>query len=445
MQRPLRVLSLLAALVMPASAQAQSSSPLERTKELKDAEKFYTSALLTKDTLERKTRLERALNPLQQAMAKDPGNARVWLMAGQVYAGLHDFERADSAFDKAELLHPPIVEEVTPERLNAWAELFNIGVTSMDAQKYDEAIAAMEAAEAMYAGRPESKINLGALYSNKGDIARAEAAFSGAVAVAQSAAREKLTPEEAAQWQRYAEIGRVNVAGMVGRKGVAAFQADRFDEAIGAFRQARMLNPHARDYSYNLAQTFYAKTRTLEQLRGKLREQENAARTRKDLAAANAKAAEAKRLDGEINAIYAEIEPLVTAARVNDPNNEDLFLMLMRSFQMRGAVVTDPAAKVAFQKRGDELLKLHEAMVVELMSLTVAGSSPEVAILGKVRNIKLTAGAAFKIHITLIGLDGNTVGDLLIPLNAPAANATTDFEMKTKVTGEVAGWKYVIE
>src|SRR5688572_11394759 len=101
---------LATALLLPSLAFAQKEP--ERTKELKEAEKFLTSALIASDSAERKSRLERALNPLQTAMAKSPDNALVWFTAGQVYAGLADFARADTAFDKAEQLHPPLRDEI---------------------------------------------------------------------------------------------------------------------------------------------------------------------------------------------------------------------------------------------------------------------------------------------------------------------------------------------
>jgi len=438
-------LSLAAFLSLPASLAAQAGKEPERTKELKEAEKFYMSAMLAPDTVERKSRLARALNPLQQALAKDAGNARVWLMAGQVYAGLREYARADSAFDKAEQLYPAITEETTPERLHTWADIFNLGVASMDAAKYDDAIALMESAENIYPGRPESKMNLGALYANKSQNARAEDMFRTAIALLEGPARESLKPEEAAQWKRYAELARINVASIIGQRGVDAFQAEHFDEASAAFRDARAMNPQSRDYSYNLAQSLYAKAGSLEEKRVKLLEEEKAASAKKDAAGAQAKAAESKRIAEEINTVYAEIEPLVTATRVSDPNNEDLFLLLMRSFRIRGEVVGDPAAKTNFQKRGDELLKLHDAMAVEVASLNVAMNGADAAVHGRIRNIKLAPGTPVKIHVTLLGLNGAAVGDQVVLVNAPAANATADFDATVKVNGDIAGWKYVIE
>ena len=115
------------AAIVTAAPAARAQEP-PRTKEVKEAEKFITTALITKDSAERISRYQRALNPLQIAMTKDPNNARVWLTVGQVYAALHDLPHADSALKKAEALYPAFKPDVTNLRIGGWGEVFNTGV-----------------------------------------------------------------------------------------------------------------------------------------------------------------------------------------------------------------------------------------------------------------------------------------------------------------------------
>jgi hypothetical protein len=46
--------------------------------------------------------------------------------------------------------------------------------------------------------------------------------------------------------------------------------------------------------------------------------------------------------------------------------------------------------------------------------------------------------------MTLLALDGSTIGEQEIALTAPAVNQSAPFEAKAKMAGELAGWKYVI-
>ena len=443
MSRAVRVLLILSITLLSGSSAFAQKEPPE-TKELKEAEKFRASAMMAGDSAERKSRLGRALNPLQQAMVKTPDNARVWLVAGQVYAALGEYARADSAFVKAQQLHPAYADEITNQRLGAWAAAFNAGVELMDQRKYDEAITMMQTAETMYAERPESKMNLAALYANKGDVTRAEAFFRSVLELTNSPAKTKLKPEDAAQWGRFAEMATINLAQMIGQRGVDAFEHERYDEAIRFFRDAHALNAQARDYAYNLAQSLYAKARQQEQARTKLLEEEKTARVKKDLKTANAKAAEAKQLAAELVAAYNEVEPLVTKTRIVDPNNEDVYLLLMRAHRVRGDLSPTGPTKTDYTKRAEELLRQHQALEAEVLGISITPGGGEAIVRGELRNLKLSPGTPVKVRMTLLGLTGSPVGEEEVSVTAPAAQQTAKFEMRTKLNGELAAWKYQI-
>ena len=415
----------------------------QQTKEIKEAEKFVATAMITNDSADRKSRLERALNPLQQAMVKNPDNARVWLVAGQVYAGLADFARADSAYVKSLQLYPAYAEEITAQRLRAWATAFNIAVEQMDQRKYDEAVVTLEGAERMYGERPESKMNLASIYANKSDVARAESTLRSVVTLTTGPARAKLKPEDSVQWDRFTEMATINLAQMIGQRGVEAFEKDQYDDAAKAFREAHQLNPHARDYSYNLAQSLYAKARGVEEKRSNLLEEEKAARAKKDSKTATSKSEEAARLATELTTLYTELEPLVARARTVDPNNEDLFLLQMRAYRVR-AELSPAAGRSEFLKRADELLKQHQALEVGISDISITPGQGEATIKGTLHNLKLAAGAPAKVHIMLLGLNGSVVGEQDAVIAAPAVQQSAPFELKATMTGELAAWKYEI-
>lgn len=433
------------AAIVTAAPAARAQEP-PRTKEVKEAEKFITTALITKDSAERISRYQRALNPLQIAMTKDPNNARVWLTVGQVYAALHDLPHADSALKKAEALYPAFKPDVTNLRIGGWGEVFNTGVGLMDAKKYDEAITAFETAEAFYSERPEAKVNLGVLYANKGDIAKAEAVFRAAWEITEGPLKATLKPEEAAQWDLYSKIAKSNIAQMQAQLGVNAFEAKKYDEAITSFKQAHELNAFARDYSYNLAQSMFARASQAETEYNRLIEEQKAASTgtKKNPALAKAKGDSAAVLIDPIITDYAAMEPLINQARSADPNNLDLLLLLARSYRTRSMMVKDAAKQAEYSKKTDELLTAHQAMPVELANIVVLTNGPDATIKGIVKNRKLKAGAPVKIHFILIALDGSTIGEQDITVTAPAPEAETPFEGAVKVTGDVGAWKYVV-
>jgi cytochrome c-type biogenesis protein CcmH/NrfG len=435
------ILALSMSLLSANALLAQKEPP--QTKEVKEAEKFVATAMIASDAEDRKSRLERALNPLQQAMMKDPQNARVWLVAGQVYAGLSDFARADSAYVKSLQLYPAYAEEISNQRLRAWAQAFNTAVEQMDQRKYDDALLTLEGAERMYNERPESKMNLASIYANKADIARAESTLRSVVTLTTGPAKSKLKPEDAAQWAKFTEMATINLAQMVGQRGVEAFEKESYDEAAKAFREAHQLNPQARDYSYNLAQSLYAKARKVEEKRSELLEQEKAARAKKDTKTATAKSEEAAKLATDLTAYYTELEPLVARSRTVDPNNEDLFLLQMRAYRVR-AELSSAAGKGEFLKRADELLKQHQALEVGISDISITPGQGEASVKGTLHNLKLTAGAPAKVHVMLLGLDGSVVGEEDAIVTAPAVQQSAPFELKTKLTGELAAWKYEI-
>ena len=437
-----RALALIALAAFPAVALAQREPP--DTKETKEANKFLGVAMLRQNPADKKPQYEQALKQLQVGMAKNPTNAKVWLLAGQVYVGLGDFMAADSAFKKAEELYPGYAENVSGEREVAWVEAFNAGISAMDQQNAEEAIRQLEMAELMYAHRPEAKMNLGALYASKSESDKAIAIFEKAIESTNGPLREKLSPEDAANWQRYADMAQLNIAQIIGSRGVEQFEAEQHDQAIASFAKAAEINPHSRDYLFNLAQSYYAKTSAIEEKRTALLEEQDALTKAKKTAEAKAKADEAAQLGEQLKPLFAEIVKISERTMLLDPANESLYHLVARSHRVTADVSTTEAEKASWQNKALEVLKKREELQFEVSDLGIQPGDGEATIRGSVKNLKATPGSPIKLRLTLVNPSGATIGTQEITVTAPAADQSTTFEGKTPITGEIAGWKYEV-
>ncbi len=118
----------LAAAAIPGAVRAQTPEPKDN-KWTKDATKALTIASIKQTPAEKATLYQTALTSLKQAMAdaKEQNNAKVWLLAGQAYAGLGQLPQADSALKKAEGLYPGYKAEIEAAREQAWLNQFKAG------------------------------------------------------------------------------------------------------------------------------------------------------------------------------------------------------------------------------------------------------------------------------------------------------------------------------
>src|SRR5690606_3116230 len=155
--------------------------------------------------------------------------------------------------------------DINVERETAWVEAFNRGIELMDAGQYPEAIAAMEAAQAIYDRRPEALMNLGALYANSEEYVLAEEALQDAIAATEGPMFAELEPDQQAEWTRFRTMATTNIAQIQAQQGIVAFEAEQFDSAAARFMRAAETNPQARDYWFNYGQSLWAISTPLEQ------------------------------------------------------------------------------------------------------------------------------------------------------------------------------------
>jgi tetratricopeptide (TPR) repeat protein len=293
----------------------------------------------------------------------------------------------------------------------------------MDQQNFDSALVVLEASHALYPYRPEGLLNIGSIYANRGQTDEAVKAFQDAVTAARGSHLEKLDEEGKAQWSRFAEMAELNIAQMTGAKGVELFEAEDYAAAAAAFTQAAEVNPYSRDYLFNIVQANYAQAANLQEQR--------------DSAAAPGAAPQ----DQQLIQLYEGLKTQSAKVREFDPNNENLLAILAQAERRHGELTGNAEAG---QQAALAALTQLDALPVEVQNLIVTPGESDATIEGTIKNRKLAAGAPVTLRITLIGPDGSTIGETQAQVTAPEAEATVPFTATAPVTGQIAGWKYVV-
>jgi tetratricopeptide (TPR) repeat protein len=426
-------------LLCPAVTTAQKD-----TKYTKEASKFLGLAMAKQNPAERTQLYEQAMVHLRQGQTEDAQNAKVWLLSGTVLAGLGKLEEADAAFKKAVELHPAYAEDVEGERESAWIAAFNAGLEKMDAKDYAAAIQLLEGAQQLYAKRPEGLMNLGAMYASgavcnelpqteqpacrQAQMAKAEQAFKAAIEATRGSMVEKLDEEGKASWVRFREMATMNLAQMAGARGVEHFEAQRFEEAAKAFQEAADINPHARDYWFNLTQSYWAQSTALEEKLPSLPAAEQAAAKQR------------------LIKLYEDVVKLVQKTREMDPNAEVLYIIEARAERMMGEYSGAPDRAKQGQDKALALLQKHQTLGVDVSEIMVQGGEGGATVTGKLKSRTLDAGKPVTLTFTFLGIDGKELGTQDVSVTLPAKDTEQTFELKApSVTGEVAGWKYVVK
>jgi tetratricopeptide (TPR) repeat protein len=411
--------ALVLLLLLPTLASAQRDSRYTR-----EATRFIGLAMTRADATQQADMYRQALTHLQEGMERDGQNAKVWLLAGQVYAALGEMQEADRAFVRAVEMHAAYAEEVSAEREQAWIMAFNEGLELMDAQRYEEAIAKMEGAQLIYQQRPEALMNLGALYANAGQTEKAAQAFEQAAAATRGPLYAQLDEETQQMWLRYREMAAVNVAQIVAAQGVDAFNAENLPQAEAHFRRATELNPHARDYWFNYLQAVWGQVNRYE-----------------DALEANAQAAEPRE---RLPALYNRALELVEKTRVFDPSSELLYRIEAQSQRMKGELQGTEPAREAATRAAYAVLERMDVLPVSVDGVAAYSDGEGVVIEGEIRNRKAAPGTPIQLDFTLLNIEGREIGTTTITVTAPATDETAEFTGRAQATGELAGWRYVM-
>lgn len=450
---------------------------------------LYLDRARSNPRAEEKAELHRqAIEVSLEGTKTEPGNPRVWFLAGQAFARTRDLARADSMWDRVEeICAGKDFENLRTERQNAWVGAYNAGVTANQQGRADEAIEAMKMADLIYQGRPEARLNLGAFYANKGQHAEAIEAFRGALEILRGPASQNLDEKQKAAWAENEEVAVFNLAqllALAGRDdeaveayrnflardpenltakqnlavvlsrqgkrdeaaqiyaellqrddlddrdyfnlGVGLFTAEQHERATQAFLKSLELNPHSRDALMNLAQSAYVPSLKLEEQR------------------ANATGAAARELDGRLKGMYEQIIEGASKALDYDPNNPNLYLLVARANRGLADMVTG-ATSDNFRRQALSALEKQKALAFEVEDVAVMASENETTIRGRIENVSAAAGTPIRLTFTILARDGSVLGTQEVTVTAPAAQESVPFELTAAVKGaDVGGWKYVI-
>jgi tetratricopeptide (TPR) repeat protein len=240
----------------------------------------------------------------------EEANPAVWYFLGRVYALEYDLPGVDSAYTKAEALFPECSEDIDNQRRFIWVPLYNEGAEALSAGDLAVAREAFTKADQVSNNEPFIPYYLASVLVQEGNNAAALPLFKKTLAMGQTEGEYEESYVTSLfnsarlhhmlrQWDSavvwYGEYRKVNpedreaITGMLqvleagGRgeealaftdtllayasvltdvdlfsAGVALFQADRFDDAVGAFTAGLDKNSHYRDGIYNLAQSYFA-------------------------------------------------------------------------------------------------------------------------------------------------------------------------------------------
>src|SRR5690606_17148007 len=277
--------------------------------------------------------------------------------------------------------------------------------------------------DAIYKGRPDARLQLGAAYARKNDLEKAIEAYRGALEILRGPAREKVPPQQRAQWAEQEEIAAFNMAQMLaslGRDeeaaqayrdflarepnnttakinlavvlsrqekdeeasklyaelladqnlgageyqliGVGLFRSKLYDQARDAFRKALERNPYMRDAKYNLALALNAQSTELEEKRQA------------------ASGAEAASCAEQLKQLYDELAKVSEEVVQMDPYNRNARLLLARGY--RGLADVDDAGAEQWRNKALEVLRAQEAMEFEVDGIRMTGQDKQAQVQG---------------------------------------------------------------
>ena len=431
----------LTAAAIPGAVRAQTPEPKDN-KWTKDATKSLTIASIKATPAEKAQLYQTALTSLKEAMAnpKEQGNAKVWLLAGQAYAGLGQLPQADSALKKAEELYPAYKPEIEAAREQAWLNEFKAGSELLDHNQSDSAAVLMEAAEKVYDQRPEAQLNLGVIYLNAQKYDQADAALQLAKQRLSGPLFAKLKPEDQTLWKGWDQLVDNLRAQIQSNRGIVAFRTDDFDAATAAFGAAYKINPVSRDYIYNLAESLFAKSARLERQRNDAEDALTKASPaptpgRKTPARSTAVADSLKnsmqKMDVALAPIWTQLIDAANKLLPVEPANSDVYIMLAKAYRGQSLASQNAAEKKALQDKAIDALNKGTALPFEVTELS-ANYGDTSAVNGKIKNHTLKAGDQAKIHVTFLAIDGTTVGTAEVSVPVGAADSLTPFEAKAE-------------
>ncbi len=339
-----------------------------------------------------------ALTGAQAAATAEPGNPQNQFLLGQAAVAAGNFEEADRAWDRAVELCPAFEAEIAPERERGWATAFQAGLDAYQQNDTATAMASWQRANSLYTGRPDAYYNLGVVYSQRGDLTQATAAYREALTVL-----DRMAPDTSAtEMSTRAETRQNSLAGLLS-VGARQFQAEQYGPAIEVFRQLTTIDQNNRDAWYNYALALYKQER------------------------------------------WADLTPIAQRVVQIDPLNENARIILFNSFKGQAEAAEqarNTARQREIQNQALRVLEEVEALPVHVDEIrfdTPEGGQPTLT--GKVIGNKANAGTQVTLNFTFYGPTGQ-VGTQSTTVAAPAKGQSANFTVPLPAGQTVTSFSY---
>lgn len=422
---------------------------------------------------ESREHFQKALEVSFEGIQKDPDNSQHYARAGEAYVGLGDLASADSMLAQAEKRNPACQEEIKIVRENAWAAAFNAGVSHLRGDNADRALEQFKRANAIYQGRPEALLQIGALYSRKADDARlagdagaaradsftqaAVAAYRKAVQVATRPDHQEIAAFNLAQIlalnERYPEAAEAYRTYLKGKPDHVVAQTNlaitllRWAESLAdqtspdAKARADEARAHAKEIYADLMARPDLTTEDLRQVgAGLMTLGEYASATRVFRQVLEARPYDHDALVNLANIFYLADQPdslLPVAKKLVElyPNQTNHMAFLAHAYREKGET-----------RQALAVIEERERMAVEVadLSVTFDEQANAVTVRGLLHNRKLAAGTPVEIRFELLDPQGQIVATEAVSQTAPEKDATVNFSVKVQASGKVAGFRYSI-
>jgi tetratricopeptide (TPR) repeat protein len=340
-----------------------------------------------------------AFTAAQAAAAAEPGNPQNQFLLGQAAVATGNFEVADSAWDRAAQLCSAFEAEINPERERGWATAFQAGLEAYQNNDTATAMASWQRANALYANRPDAHYNLGVVYSQRGDLARATQAYRETLTILDRMPAD-TSATSATEMATRAETRQNALAGLLS-VGARQFQAEQYGPAIEVFRQLTTIDRNNRDAWYNYALALYKQER------------------------------------------WADLAPIAQRVVQIDPLNENARIILFNAYKGQAeAAGQNTAGQREMQNRALRVLEEVEALPVhvdEIRFESPEGGQPTLN--GKVIGNKANAGTQVTLNFTFYGPTGQ-VGTQSTTVAAPAKGQSANFTVPLPAGQTVTSFSY---
>lgn len=327
-----------------------------------------------------------ALEQSRQGIAADASNPYHYFLAGEAYVGLDQLPQADSMFTRTVELCPAFQAEVEPIRRDAFGRALQAGNEALQRGDTATALASWTRATEIYQGDPGAVFNLALVYSQSRDAARAGQYAREALAII-----GRMPADTSAQVMAEREETRTGAIQLLFNSGVAAFQANNFQQAAEIFRGLTELDKNYREAWTNYTFSLYKQDR------------------------------------------WADVIPVAQQLLTLDPLNENAMLVLAQAFRELN--------------RGNEGVAIRERLrdaPVYVTDLALRSENNQAVASGKVVGNAARAGTPIRLLVTFSTPKGD-VGTQTVNVAAPAKGESTPFEARLDSQARVTSFRYQVQ